>query len=300
MGRKRTRTREFVYFCIAGLIVLALQGCAALENTRVKIKAQVEASRYLQRGKGLLAQGDYEGAFDENIKILSLAMHRRPEDEALFNMGWIYAHPGNPKKDYKKSIFFFKKLLDEFPQSSWSERAKIWVGILQENEKLNQTVEALNLRNEKLNQAIETLNQRNEKSKQADGKTEEREEARESFSLSQKLLAEGNYEGALKENQRILSLSGQNPPADEALFNIGLIHAHPGNTKRDYGKSLTFFRKLIKEYPQSPWAEQAKTWAGMLQENEKLSRSIEELTRVIEKSKQVDIEIEEKKREKAK
>ena len=285
MGRKRTRTRKFVYFYIAGLIVFALQGCAALENTRVKIRAQVDASRSLQRSKGLLAQGDYEGAFNENVKILSLAIHRPPEDEALFNMGWICAHPGNPRKDYKKSIFFFKKLLEEFPQSAWSERIKIWVGILEENEKLSQTIEA--------------FNRMNEKSKEIDKKIEEWEQAREPFLLSQKLLAEGNYEGALKENQRILSLSGQNPPGDEALFNVGLIHAHPGNTKKDYGKSLTFFRRLIKEYPQSAWVEQAKIWAGILQDNEKLSRSIEELSQVIEKSKQVDIEIEEKKREKA-
>jgi tetratricopeptide (TPR) repeat protein len=286
MGRKRTRAGKFVYFYIAGLIVFALQGCAALENTRVKIKEQVEASRYLQRSKGLLAQGDYEGAFNENIKILSLAIHRPPEDEALFNMGWICAHPGNPKKDYKKSIFFFKKLLKEFPQSAWGERTKIWVGILEENEKLNQTIEA--------------FNRMNERSKEIDKKIEEWEQAREPFLLSQKLLAEGNYEGALKENQRILSLSGQNPPGDEALYNIGLIHAHPGNTKKDYGKSLTFFRRLIKEYPQSSCFEQAKIWAGILQDNEKLSRSIEELSQVLEKSKQVDIEIEEKKREKAK
>jgi tetratricopeptide (TPR) repeat protein len=286
MGRKRTRARKFVYFYIAGLILFALQGCAALENTRVKIKAQVEASRYLQRSKRLLAQGDYEGAFNENIRILSLAIHRPPEDEALFNMGWISAHPGNPKKDYKKSIFFFKKLLKEFPQSAWGERTKIWVGILEENEKLNQTIEA--------------FNRMNEKSKEIDKKIEEWEQAREPFLLSQKLLAEGNYEGALKENQRILSLSGQNPPGDGALFNIGLIHAHPGNTKKDYGKSLTFFRRLIKEYPQSSCFEQAKIWVGILQDNERLSRSIEELSQVLEKSKQVDIEIEEKKREKAK
>jgi len=285
MGRKRTRARKFVYFYIAGLIVFALQGCAALENTRVKIKTQVEASRYLQRGKGLLAQGDYEGAFNENIKILSLAIHRPPEDEALFNMGWICAHPGNPKKDYKKSIFFFKKLLKEFPQSAWGERTKIWVSILEENEKLKETIEA--------------FNRRDEKSKEIGKKIEEWEQTREPFLLSQKLLAEGNYEGALKENQRILSLSGQNPPGDEALFNIGLIHAHPGNTKKDYGKSLTLFRRLIKEYPQSPCFEQAKIWVGILQDNEKLSRSIEELSQVLEKSKQVDIEIEEKKREKA-
>jgi tetratricopeptide (TPR) repeat protein len=253
---------------------------------RVKIKAKVEACQYLHRGKGLLAQGDYEGASNENSKILSLAIHRSPEDEALFNMGWIYAHPGNPQKDYKISIFFFRKLLEDFPQSSWSERAKIWVGILQENEKLNQRVEA--------------LNRRNETSKQLDRMIEEWEQAREPFLLSQKLLAEGNHEGALMENQRILSLSGQNPPADEALFNMGLIHAHPGYGKRDYTKSLALFKRLIKDHPRSPWAEQAKTWVGVLQENEKLSHSIEELSRVIEKSKQVDIEIEEKKRGKAK
>jgi len=286
MGRERTRARKLIYFCVAGLIVLALQGCAPLEKMRVEIKEGAEARQYLRSGKALLAQGDYEGAIHEHLKILSLSIHRPPEDEALFNMAWIYAHPGYPKKDYKKSIFFFDKLLKDFPQSSWSEGAKIWVKILQENEKLNQTVE--------------TLGRMNAESRQLGRRIEEWEQAREPFLFSEKLLSEGNYEGALMENQRILSASGQNPPADGALFNMGLILAHPGNTKKDYEKSLAFFKRLIKDYPGSPWAEQAKTWIGVLQENEKLSRSIEELSLVIEKSKQVDIEIEEKKREKAK
>jgi tetratricopeptide (TPR) repeat protein len=286
MGRKRTRARKLTYFCAAGLILFVLHGCTPLENMRGKIKGKVEAYQYLHRSKELLAQGDYEGAFNENSKILSLAIHRSPEDEALFNIGRIYAHPGNPKKDYKKSIFFFEKLLEDFPQSSWSEQAKIWVGILQENEKLSQRVEA--------------LNRMDETSKQLDRMIEEWKQTREPFLLSQKFLAEGNYEGALKENQRILSLSGQNPPGDEALFNMGLVHAHPGYPKRDTTKSLALFKRLIKDHPRSPWTEQAKTWVGVLQENEKLSHSVEELNRVIEKSKQVDIEIEEKKREKAK
>ncbi len=286
MGRKRTRARKLTYFCAAGLILFVLHGCTPLENMRGKIKGKVEAYQYLHRSKELLAQGDYEGAFDENSKILSLAIHRSPEDEALFNIGRIYAHPGNPKKDYKKSIFFFEKLSEDFPQSSWSEQAKIWVGILQENEKLSQRVEA--------------LNRMDETSKQLDRRIEEWEQTREPFLLSQKFLAEGNYEGALKENQRILSLSGQNPPGDEALFNMGLVHAHPGYPKRDTTKSLALFKRLIKDHPRSPWTDQAKTWVGVLQENEKLSHSVEELNRVIEKSKQVDIEIEEKKREKAK
>jgi len=125
-------------------------------------------------------------------------------------------------------------------------------------------------------------------------------EAYQSLHRGRGLLAQGDYEGALMENQRVLSLSGQDPPGDEALFNIGLIYAHPGNPKKDYGKSLTFFKKLTKDHPQSPWVEQGKIWTGMLQENEKLNQTIQKLNQVIEESKQVDIEIEEKKREKAK
>jgi len=56
----------------------------------------------------------------------------------------------------------------------------------------------------------------------------------------------------------------------------------------------------VKEYPQSPFAEQAKVWTGILRENEKFSQTIQKLNQVIEEFKQVDIEVEERKREKAK
>ena len=81
---------------------------------------------------------------------------------------------------------------------------------------------------------------------------------------------------------------------------MGLIFAHAGNPKKDYGRSVAFFRRMIKEYPQSSLAEQAKIWIGILQENEKLNQMIQNLNLVIEESKRVDIEIEEKKRGKGK
>ena len=293
MGRKRTRPRKLVYFCVAGLMVLVLQGCASLEKTRVEIRERVEVRQHLHQGKKLLALGDYEAASYENLTVLSFGTHRPPEDEALFNLGWICAHPGNPEKDYDKSMFFFKKLLEAFPQSPWSEGAKIWVDLLLQNQNLTRE-------KEKLTDTVEMLNRVIEDSRKIDRMVGEWEQGRQPFLLSDKLLAEGNYEGALKENQRILSASGQNSPGDEALYQMGLIHLHPGNSKRDNSKALALFKRLIRDYPGSPWVEQAKMWVGVLQENEKLSRSVEELTTVIEKSKQVDIEIEEKKREKAK
>ncbi|OGP74409.1 MAG: hypothetical protein A2V86_16915 [Deltaproteobacteria bacterium RBG_16_49_23] len=114
------------------------------------------------------------------------------------------------------------------------------------------------------------------------------------------LLERQDYDGALKENQKVLALSGKTPPGDDALYNMGLIYAHFGNPKKDYGKSLAFFKRMTIDYPQSALAEQARIWIGMLQENEKLNQTIQKLNLVIEESKRVDIEIEEKKREKAK
>ena len=109
---------------------------------------------------------------------------------------------------------------------------------------------------------------------------------------SKRLLPRGDYAGSLKESQRVLSLPGKNHPKDQALFQMGLIYAHVDNPQRDMGKALDYFKRVVKDYPQSPLAEEARVWAGILQENEKLSQ-------VIEKSKQVDIAVEEIKREKA-
>jgi tetratricopeptide (TPR) repeat protein len=114
----------------------------------------------------------------------------------------------------------------------------------------------------------------------------------ENLGRAEQLFKRGDYDSSLKENQRVLSISGKNPPGDKALFNMGLIYAHGENPKKDYEKSLLFFKKVLTDYPQSPWAEEAKIWVGVLQENEKLKK-------VIEKFKEVDIEVEKKKREKA-
>ncbi len=126
---------------------------------------------------------------------------------------------------------------------------------------------------------------------------EAKRETREYLTKAQKLLDQGDYEGSLKENQKVLSLYGNVPPGDEALFNMGLIYTHPGYPKRDYQKSLDYFKRLIKIFPQSPLAGPSKIWIGILQENERLSREIEELRKTIKKSKEVDIQIDEKKKE---
>ena len=140
MGRKRTGTRKYLYLSIAAMIFISLAGCAVLKGTG----AERDASGRLAAAKRLLDQGNYEAALEENRKVLLLYDHAPPGDEALFHTGLIYAHSGYPKRNYKKSIDAFKRLLKVFPQSPLAGQAKLWIAILQENERLSGDIEELN------------------------------------------------------------------------------------------------------------------------------------------------------------
>ena len=121
-------------------------------------------------------------------------------------------------------------------------------------------------------------------------------DAREHINTANALFDRGDYEGSLRENQKVISLCDDSPPGDEALFNAGVIYAHHGYSRRDLQKSADFFKKLQRNFPHSPFAGRAKVFTGMLHDNERLKREIEALNKAIRKTKQVDMEIEEKKK----
>ena len=129
------------------------------------------------------------------------------------------------------------------------------------------------------------------------------------FEQSATMISQGQYEAAYNENQKILE-EGRGAP-DVALFNMGMISAHSGNPKKNYPRALSSFRALVKNYPQSPMGEPAKTWIQVLEEyqrmadekrittreRESLMQEKEKLKYTIEKSRQVDVEIEKRRRE---
>jgi tetratricopeptide (TPR) repeat protein len=286
MGKERIGAWKYVHFCVAGLIFLSLFSCAVIKGYR----EGKELQEYLLRGQKLLAQRNYDAAVEAYQRVLSLSPHKPPEDEALFNMALAYAHFGNPKKDYKKSIDLFLRVLNDYPESRLAGQARIWVGVLLEStesikrfERLKETIKDL--------EKVKRTSKDSEKAKQREARWEEYGEAREHILRSQKLLAQGNYEGAIGENKKILSLSDSRSPKDEALYNLGLIYAHFGNPHQDIDKSIEFFKTMIKNNPKSPLTEQAKIWVEILQEYNGLNH-------LVQKLKQVDIEIEEMKRKK--
>jgi len=137
LGRKQNRVWKYVHFCVACLIVLLIIGCGISEKIKILREDKV-ASEHLLRAKELLIKQDYEGSLEENQKVLSISENKPPADEALFNMGLIYSHHGYQKRDYKKSLTFYKRLIKDFPASPLVEQAKIWIGVLEVIEKIKQ------------------------------------------------------------------------------------------------------------------------------------------------------------------
>ncbi|HXX33888.1 MAG TPA: tetratricopeptide repeat protein [Thermodesulfobacteriota bacterium] len=157
MGREQRWAWKYVYFCIASLICLSLFGCPTTQQVRPPatteqvrppdttehVRPPDQAQAYVLRGQTLLSQRNYDGALSEFQKVLSLPPDKPLKDEALFDMGLVYAHFGNPHRDVEKSVEFFKKLINQYPKSTLAEQAKMWVGILEENEKLNQVIQRM-------------------------------------------------------------------------------------------------------------------------------------------------------------
>ena len=267
MGRKHIRARKYIYLCLTSLIFFSFFGCATVEG----MKKRRVARQGLLRGQELLTGGAYEESLRENQEVYSLVGESVPGDEAIFTMGLIYAHYKNPEKDYNKAISYFNKLIEDYPRSPLVEQARIWVGTLDviAREKPDDI-------EKKKQAACETV----PKKREVKG---EEQTADRHLIRSQQLLAKGDYQEALRENQKVLSLPGKNASGDKALFNAGLINAHYENPEKNYNEAIRLFNQLIKDYPKSTLVEQAKLWVGTLE--------------IIEKEKQVDIEIEKKKKE---
>ena len=180
MGGKRASSRKYIHICAALLTCLMLCNCALLEQQSLK-DLKDEPLQHLRQGQAFLAQGNFDASLRENQKVLSLSPGRPPGDEALFNIGLIYAHPGNSQRNSIASIIYLQRLIREFPKSPWRGKASACIEIIQESEKAAQALaEAIRDRakvaeekksvageNERLKKVLAEAIEENEKSKQA-------------------------------------------------------------------------------------------------------------------------------------
>ncbi len=74
----------------------------------------------------------------ENLRILNRSDGKKPAERAIYNLGLIYAHVDNPGKNYTKSQAYFYLLSEKYPKSEYAEESRIWLGLLETIDKLQQ------------------------------------------------------------------------------------------------------------------------------------------------------------------
>ena len=108
MGKRRERTGgvcNFFCACVMAASVL-LCGCS-----------QFQVRSTFREANDFSSRGNYEASLRQYERI----MERYPAagDRALFEMGVIYAHPKNERKDYRKAVGCFQELMEKYPESTY-------------------------------------------------------------------------------------------------------------------------------------------------------------------------------------
>src|SRR5262245_60083462 len=141
----------------------------------------------------------------------------------------------------------------------------------------------------------------------------------------QRVIENGDYRGFLVENERNLAACGGWTACDVALFNLGFVYAYPQSPYRDPQKARQYLHELHRRFPQSPWISQGQVLLAFVNEQVSLedarrrlrseqvgleedqrrlradlrsrNATIRKLQGQIDRSREIDIEIEKKERE---
>jgi len=105
-----------LFFLVIALMLLC--GCGHL-NGEATVKASFEEANVF------FNQGDYQASLDRYQQIIEL--NPPTEDRALFEMGIVYAYPGNEQKNYQTSLDCFQKLIKDYPGSNYRKDSAMMI-----------------------------------------------------------------------------------------------------------------------------------------------------------------------------
>lgn len=138
-----------------------------------------------------------------------------------------------------------------------------------------------------------------------------------SLARAQELLESGDRSGAVRELTAVTDARGVPGVTDEALFRLALLTVHPAADTNGNLSALNLLKRLKREYPASRWTVQSGQLLELLagaeelqrqvkslksqnqslkSQNQALGSEINELNRNINQLKQLDQELEKRRR----
>jgi murein L,D-transpeptidase YafK len=206
------RIGAHLYFLLVCIIVtpILLSGCSHLNEG---------LQSTFKEANDLFSQGSYEASLGKYEQIIE--KYPAAADRVLFEMGIIYAYPGNGLKDYQKSLECFQKLINDYPESGYRKDSEVMVFNINNVTVKDMTIAALQ-------RQIETLRE------------EDKDRGNETITLRKKIEAL-EQEVSSKENE-IVTLQKEvftlrRGPADKILIE-----------KRERQLTLISKGKAIKTY----------------------------------------------------
>ena len=152
MGTKQTRKRKYFFFHLAciGLIPFVTFGC-------LHFSKKLQGQELLEEGMGQMVSRQYEASMAKNLTVLNNFPHSLA-DQALFQIGLLYAHPENPNQNYEKSLGYFNKISSEFSESRLRHQAQLWVVFIRDVIDKERKIGILNKKNVSLERTVEQQN----------------------------------------------------------------------------------------------------------------------------------------------
>ena len=161
MGRKYPRQRKhfFLYIACSISLLLAGTGCVPYYNLYndepFSLSQYDEANQLLLQAKSSFANGDFLTSLQKNQEMLN-RFPQKYGSHALYMMGLIYANPEYTYANHDISIHFFKKLVEEYPESVFIVKAKIWIRLLNQNIQYAEKIDKENKRIDLLENELKT------------------------------------------------------------------------------------------------------------------------------------------------
>jgi tetratricopeptide (TPR) repeat protein len=107
-----------IFFVCIILAPMLLCGCSHFNEGSRATATFKEANDFFSRG-------DYNASLGKYQQIIET--YPTAGDRVLFEMGIIYAYPGNQQKDYQKSLERFQKLLKDYPESGYRKDSELMI-----------------------------------------------------------------------------------------------------------------------------------------------------------------------------
>lgn len=120
MGKKQSKIGKHLFFFFVCIMItpILLSGCSHFNEAS-------QARLTFKEANDLFNQGNYKASLGKYQQITD--KYPKAGDRVLFEMGIVYAYPGNEQKDYQRSLDCFQKLIKDYPESVYRKDSEMMV-----------------------------------------------------------------------------------------------------------------------------------------------------------------------------